>query len=91
MSSKDASPVAQPTTPDRLLIQLKQIRGQLDGVIQMYEQEEQCVDIVRQVIAARNSLSSVAKKLLFGEASRCTKERKADELQEILAEVFKYT
>jgi DNA-binding FrmR family transcriptional regulator len=75
---------------DQILTQLKRIRGQIDGIINMYEDERACVDIVHQVIAARSSLGSVAKSLLSSEATRCTKERKADELNEILKEIFRY-
>ena len=75
---------------DKVISQLKRIRGQIDGIISMYEDERTCVDVVRQVIAARSSLGSVAKSLLSNEATRCTKERKPDELQEILKEVFRY-
>jgi DNA-binding FrmR family transcriptional regulator len=77
-------------TNDPVLTQLKRIRGQIDGVITMYEDEKSCVDVVRQVIAARNSLGSVVRRLLSGEATRCSKERKAEELQSILQEAFKY-
>lgn len=56
----------------------------------MYENEHACVDVVRQVIAARNSLSRVARDLLTDEASRCTKERNVEELEAILKEVFRY-
>ncbi len=76
--------------PDEILVQLKRIRGQIDGVISMYEQEQSCVDIVRQVIAVRNSLGTVVRKLLSGEASRCHKERKVEEMDEILREAFRY-
>lgn len=75
---------------DPVLTQLKRIRGQMDGIISMYEQEKTCIDVVHQVIAARNSLGSVAQKLLFGEANRCTKERRVEDLNEILKEAFKY-
>lgn len=75
---------------DKVLTQLKRIRGQLDGIIKMYEDERTCIDIVRQVIAARGSLGTVARELLTGEASRCTKERKPEELELILKEVFRY-
>ncbi len=74
---------------DPILIQLKRIRGQIDGVILMYESDKSCVDVVRQVIAVRNSLGSVVRKLLFGEANRCTKERKVEELNDILKEAFR--
>lgn len=75
---------------DKVLIQLKRIRGQIDGIIKMYEDERTCVDIVRQVIAARSSLGTVARTLLSNEATRCTKERKPEELNDILKEIFRY-
>lgn len=75
---------------DKALTQLKRIRGQLDGIIKMYESERTCIDIVRQVVAARSSLGSVAKFLLSNEATRCSKERKPEELKDILKEVFRY-
>lgn len=75
---------------DTTLIQLKRIKGQLEGVIEMYADERSCVDIVRQVIAASSSLRRVARDLLTNEASRCTKERRVEDLDEILKELFKY-
>jgi DNA-binding FrmR family transcriptional regulator len=78
------------STSDPVLTQLKRIKGQLEGVINMYEDEKTCVDIVRQVIAARNSLGSVAQKLLFGEASKCTQERRVEDLNDIIKEFFRH-
>lgn len=75
---------------DKVLAQLKRIRGQIDGIIKMYEDQRTCVDIVRQVIASRSSLGRVARELLSGEATRCTKERKPEELNDILKEIFRY-
>lgn len=75
---------------DPVLNQLKRIRGQLDGVIRMYESERACVDIVRQIVATRNSLSSIAKSLLVGEANRCTQKRDVGSLEKVVAELFKY-
>ena len=75
---------------DPVLTQLKRIRGQLDGVIKMYDDERACVDIVRQVVAARSSLGRVARDLLTNEASSCSQEKRLDELDEILKEVFRY-
>ena len=76
---------------DPILAQLQRIKGQLDGVMTMYQDDQSCIDVVRQVIAASNSLRSVAQKLLSGEASRCNEERRVEDLQEILKEVFKYS
>ncbi len=56
----------------------------------MYENDQACVDVVRQVVAARNSLGRVARDLLTNEASRCHKERKVEELEEVLKELFRY-
>lgn len=75
---------------DQILSQLKRINGQITGIIQMYENERACVDIVHQVIAARNGLNNVARRLLTGEATQCTKERRIEDLDEILKELFKY-
>lgn len=75
---------------DQVLQNLKRIRGQLDGIIKMYQDERACVDIVRQVIAARNSLGRVARDLLTSEAGRCTRQRNTQELETILKELFKY-
>lgn len=75
---------------DKALTQLKRIRGQIDGVINMYEDERMCVDIVRQIIAVRNSLSGVARDLLTNEAYRCSKQQTPEELDKVLKELFKY-
>jgi CsoR family transcriptional regulator, copper-sensing transcriptional repressor len=74
---------------DKTLSQLNRIRGQVDGVIKMYEDERLCVDIVRQLMAVRSSLSRVARDVLTSEASRCTHSRKIEELDEILKEALK--
>lgn len=75
---------------DALLKQLKRIRGQIDGILRMYEDERACVDIVHQVTAVRNSLGRVTRELLTKEAVRCSRERTPEELDKILQEVFRY-
>jgi DNA-binding FrmR family transcriptional regulator len=72
-----------------MLAQLKRIRGQVDGVVRMYEDERSCVDLVRQVVAARNSLGRVARDLMTNEATRCSRERRLGDLDDILKEVFR--
>jgi CsoR family transcriptional regulator, copper-sensing transcriptional repressor len=78
------------SSQDQVVTQLNRIRGQIDGLVKMYQDERQCVDIVRQVIAARNSLSRVARDLLASEASCCSKKGQTEELDAILKELFKY-
>lgn len=76
---------------DPLLTQLKRIRGQIDGVIAMYEQDRGCIEIVRQMMATRNSLTSVAREMFLNKAKRCSVENNVEELDDILKEMFKYT
>lgn len=75
---------------DPIVTKLNRVKGQLDGIVRMYEDDRQCVDVVRQIIAARNSLSSIARDLLTDEASSCSKERRTEDLEKILKEIFKY-
>lgn len=75
---------------DPTLLQLKRIRGQLDGIISMLDDGRSCVEIVQQVVAARSSLGRVARDLLNGEVGRCSRERRTEDLDAILKEVFRY-
>jgi len=75
---------------DPIVTKLNRVKGQLDGITRMYEDDRQCIDVVRQIIAARNSLSSIARDLLTDEASSCSKERRTEDLEKILKEIFKY-
>ena len=84
------SSISPQSKSDPVLNQLKRVRGQLDGVIRMYEDEEACIDVVRQIVAARNSLSGVARKVLAGEAQRCTKKQDVETLEQVVTELFKY-
>lgn len=68
---------------------LKRVSGQLEGIIKMYNQDRSCVDIVHQVVAARNALGSIARELLTDEASRCFKDRNTAELDRILKELLR--
>lgn len=74
---------------DQILVQLKRIRGQIDGVVNMYGDERTCVDVVRQIAAIRSSLGRVARDLLTNEAVRCSRAQKPGELDAVLKEVFR--
>lgn len=76
--------------PPSTLSQLKRIRGQVDGIIKMHEGERSCVDVVHQILAARNSLGSVARNLLTDEAARCTSTNETRKLEQVLKELFRY-
>ncbi|NCN83142.1 MAG: hypothetical protein COU65_04790 [Candidatus Pacebacteria bacterium CG10_big_fil_rev_8_21_14_0_10_42_12] len=71
------------------LSQLKRISGQLQGVIKMYEGERDCLETVQQIVAARNSLSRVARDLLTTEACSCATKQDAVRLDATLKELLK--
>ena len=78
-----------PSTDDAIVNRLHRVSGQLTGIIKMYQDDRSCVDVVRQVIAARNALSGVARELLTDEACRCSRNRKTEELEVILKELLR--
>lgn len=75
---------------DAHLVQLKRIRGQVDGIITMYQEERGCIDICHQIVAVRGSLERIARDLLTGEAGRCSREARTEEFDKVLKELFKY-
>lgn len=75
---------------DPVVTQLKRIRGQVDGLLRMYQQQRGCINIVRQVIAVRNSLGRVARDLLTSRAKQCSQENNWEELDQVLKELFKH-
>lgn len=76
---------------DKVLTRLKRIRGQIDGIIKMYDECRECGDVVMQVAAARAALASVGRELLKSEAVACAKENKGSKLDKLLKQLFDIT
>lgn len=74
---------------DKTTSQLKRIRGQVNGLIRMYEDERPCIEIAQQITAARNSLSRVARDVLSNAADQCVKDKDQKQLNLILKELLK--
>lgn len=74
---------------DNTTTQLKRIRGQVDGLIRMYENERPCIEIAQQITAARNSLSRVARDVLSNAADQCIRDKDQKQLNLILKELLK--
>jgi len=69
--------------------QLKVIAGQVRGLQKMVAEDEYCVDIITQLSAVRNSLSSVEGKVLESHLTTCVVEQmqgrnKAQAIAEVL-------
>ena len=56
------------------LNRLRRIRGQVDGVIRMVEENRYCPDIVIQTRAARAALLKLEHELLRGHVQHCVKD-----------------
>jgi CsoR family transcriptional regulator, copper-sensing transcriptional repressor len=60
------------------LNRLKTVRGHLDGIIRMVEDDEYCVDIMKQVSATQASLERVNRLVLKNHLETCFAEAVAD-------------
>ncbi len=77
------------------LNRLKTVRGHLEGVIGMVEDERYCPEIMKQVSALQSSLEKVNRILLQNHLETCVteavKEGRAAEIVDELMETMKYT
>lgn len=73
---------------DLVLTRLKKIRGQVEGIIKMYEECRECSDVVTQVAAVRAALGGVGKELLKGEAVACIRSKQSSKLDKLLKQLF---
>jgi CsoR family transcriptional regulator, copper-sensing transcriptional repressor len=74
---------------------LKTVRGHLDGVIAMVEDERYCPDIMKQVSALVGSLDKVNRVLLQNHVETCVMravdEGRSGEIVDELMETLRYT
>jgi len=84
------------TTHKETLNRLSRIAGQVQGVKQMVEEEQYCIDIITQIQAARSALRSVEMKILEKHIQHCVRnafesgnKKEADEKMEELLRVMK--
>lgn len=86
---QDSNTISSATQQDPVVTQLNRIQGQIAGIIKMYGDERSCTDVVHQILAVRSSLGRVARELLTTEASRCSKERKLEDFEQVLKELLR--
>jgi DNA-binding FrmR family transcriptional regulator len=77
------------------LNRLKTVRGHLDGVLDMVEEERYCPDIMKQVSAVQGSLEKVNRVLLQNHVETCVldavAEGRSEHIVDELLETLKYT
>lgn len=86
---EDNTTTSTTTQQDPVVTQLNRIQGQIAGIAKMYTDDRACTDVVHQILAARSSLGKVARELLTTEASRCSKEQKIEDFDQVLKELLR--
>ena len=76
------------------LNRLKTVRGHLDAVIRMVDEEQYCPDIMKQVSALQGSLEGVNRVLLQNHVETCVlehvKEGRSEQVVDELLETLRY-
>jgi len=75
---------------------LKTVRGQVDGIIKMIQDDRYCIDVANQVLAAQSLLRKAELSILQGHLRHCVKEacmtnnpdEKIEELNRILEKLL---
>ena len=63
-----------------LILRLRKIKGQVQGLEKMIQADTDCTEILNQVISARNALKSFGEKIIHSHAHDCI-ENVADKSQ----------
>ena len=66
---------------------ISKIKGQIEGIDKMLDQERNCLDIVQQISAVDSALKKISMKLLQEEISTCTKD--SAKVEKTLNTIFK--
>jgi DNA-binding FrmR family transcriptional regulator len=56
---------------ENVLRRLKTVEGHLRGVIRMVEQDEYCIDVIRQIQAVESALNKVSARILENHLNSC--------------------
>jgi len=77
------------------LKRLKTVEGHLRGVIRMVEEDEYCIDVIRQIQAVEAALNKVSAQILEGHLNSCVtaaikgnNQRERERVLKELTEVF---
>ena len=54
-----------------LLLRLKKVNGQVNGISRMVEQDRYCADVLQQLAAAQSALEAISRKVARNYLERC--------------------
>ena len=90
-----ATTIVKPEHKTSALNRLKTVRGHLDAVIRMVDDEQYCPDIMKQVSALQGSLDKVNRVLLQNHVETCVlhavSEGRSEQIVDELLETLRYT
>ena len=70
---------------------INKIKGQLNGIDKMLQEERKCLEIVQQISAVRAALSKLGVEILKDEAGLCSSGKSTESLEKIIDNLFKIT
>jgi len=74
---------------DKIMVRLKKIKGQVEGIEKMIQKQRNCLEIVQQVTAARSALAKVGGALLAQDACRCETKKRPKDFEKIINNLVK--
>ncbi len=75
---------------------LKTARGQIEGIMNMVEEDRYCIDIYHQILAAQSMLKKANKEIMHAHMNACVKDAfqngtEEEKIEELLAILDKLT
>ena len=69
---------------------LKTARGQIDGILNMVEEDRYCIDICNQIMAAQSILTKVNKEIMAAHMEHCvaqamSEQERSEKIEEVVA------
>ena len=77
--------MSHPSHKDQLA-NLNRIEGQIRGIAKMIDDDKYCIDILNQIKAVKNAISSVEGKILKSHLQACIKDALSDDNFDIKVE-----
>lgn len=71
-----------------LIFRLNRVKGQIDGIIKMIEEGDDCQLIFQQIKAAYNALKSTGKTLIINDVGKCISEGDEKRLKKLLEKMM---
>lgn len=71
-----------------LISRLNRIRGQIDGIIKMIEDGDDCQLVFQQIKAAYKALKSAGKELIVNDVNKCISMQDEKRLKKLLEKIM---